>query len=886
MMNFLAATVTLLSLVVGWSAAAVEIVSCRAVHLKCEYLTNPLGIDASAPRLTWQLADKRRGANQKAYQVFVSKDSSALLTNKNLVWNSGKVLSDSSLVTYKGGRLHSRTRYYWRVIVWDKDGVKASPSAVASFETAIFDLSGWRGKWISDGKDINDKSSPYFRKSFSIAKKVKRARVYVASLGYYELSINGRKVGDHMLDPGYTRFDKRLLYVTYDITPFISKENCFGILLGNGWFNEQSKAVWYFDKAPWRRRPQVLINAYLEFEDGTVEELVTDESWKTSESPIVFNNIYSGEYYDARREQQNWDTYSFNDTNWKKVKIAPPAASLLKAQALPPIRVTKEIEPVSFKKITDSHYLFDMGQNFAGISRLVIKGDSGTVVTLKHGEVIGKNGLLDNGEIGRHYRFEDKTERAQTDKYILRGGEEESYSQRFTYHGYRYVEVTLNKPAELGKKSLKGLVLHTDVKKAASFTCSNDLLNRIYEAGMWTYLSNLHSVPTDCPQREKNGWTADGHIGAETGLMNFDAILAYEKWIADFHDEQRESGEVPGIVPTSGWGYDWGNGPAWDSALLLIPYYLYQYYGDDQLIRKYYDNYKRYVDYLTFRSSNNLVNFGLGDWLPYKTKTPVELTSSAYYFKDTVLMALYANIIGKQADYLHYSKLAESIKLALNKKYLDEQNSVYDNGSQTALSAALYQQFVPAGFQSKVADALAKEVRKTNHLDVGLLGSKYLLNALSDNGYADLAYTVATQTTKPSWGYWLVNGETAFLESWDLNLSRNHIMLGEVVPWMHRTLAGINIDPVLPGYKHILIKPNFIDDLSYVKATKETLHGTIISEWKRKGSSIDFQLTIPPNTTASVFLPLKPGQKALLDGKRANNKPMKLLAGQYKIAVQ
>jgi alpha-L-rhamnosidase len=864
---------------------------CLPVALKCEYSINPLGIDAANPRFSWQLQDERRGAVQKAYQVQVGTDSGTLLQGRADAWNSGKITTDkTNNIQYGGVALLSRKKYYWRVLIWDKEGKPMPASAIASFETGLFSLTEWKGQWISDTNNINYKPAAYFCKTFTAASKIKKANAYICGLGYYELSLNGKKVGDHMLDPGYTRYDKTILYLTYDITNALRQnENAIGVLLGNGWYNEQSKAVWYFDKAPWRDRPKFLLNIYVEYENGNKEMIVTDKSWKTAASPIVFNNIYSGEYYDARLEQTGWNKPGFDYSKWKNAIQCLPAAGKLTAQMMPPVRITSEIKPISVKKINDTLYVADMGQNFAGFSRLTVSGDKGTNISLKHGEdLTGAGGTrLNQQHISVHYRFEDSTELAQTDKFILKGEGMETFTQHFTYHGYRYIEISSDKPLILNENNITGLVAHTDFQRIGSFSCSNELLNRIYKAGIWSYISNAFGIPTDCPHREKNGWTGDGHISAEIGLYNFDAILFYEKWINDFADEQRAAGDIPGIVPTSGWGYSFGNGPVWDAALLFIPNYIYDYYGDDYVVRKYYNNYKKYLDYLQFRADDNIQHIGLGDWSPYKSKTPVELTSSAYYSLMASTMAKFAGIVGNKNDVKKYNELATRIKTSVNDKLLDKVTGVYANGTQTAFSTVLCQDMVPADLKAKVTENLVKAVEQNNnHLDVGMIGSKYLLNALTENGRTDIAYKIATQRTLPSWGWWLEQGETTFQEDWKGGPSRNHIFLGEIVAWFYKALGGINIDHSNPGYKNIIIKPNFPDSLYAVQASTQTVHGTVSVEWKKYNGNINVTVAIPANSTAAVYLPVIAGKKLYESGKLvANNNEIRYTSTEKGLAV-
>lgn len=828
----------------------------KPIELKCEYLEQPLGIDAARPRFSWLLNDPRNGAIQTAYQIMVASDSILLLSNQPDVWTTSRLDSRSTNnILYTGPTLQSRTKYYWWVVVWDKDNIQSSPSSISSFETGIFSLTEWKGSFITDRKDIQYKPAPYFRKSIIVKNGLKKARAYICGLGYYELSINATKVGDHFLDPGYTRFDKTALYVTYDVTDYLkSNQNTLGVILGNGWYNDQSASEWDFDKAPWRGRPKFILNLYLEYEDGTTELIVTDDTWKTSDSPVISNNIYSGEVIDARLEKQGWDISGYEDSAWKNAKNTSPPAGRLTAQKMPAIKLLDVIKPITRNQIDATTIVFDLGQNIAGISHLKVKGMKGTVVYVRHGERLDTLGRLKNEHIDKYYTPTDSLQLNQRDVYILKGDGVEEFSIRFSYHGFRYVEVKSNNPVSI--VDLYGQVAHTDLENIGSFECSNQTLNKIWKATNWSYLSNMHSIPTDCPHREKNGWTGDAHVACEFGLLNYDGILFYENWIREFANEQRLSGELPGIIPTSGWGYAWGNGPTYDAAIILIPWYVYLYYGDDSLIKLYYENYKRYVDYLRFRSKNNLVNFGLGDWNHWETETPVEFMASSYYYVCANLLSVFASLNEKKEDELLYANLAIEIKDAINAKYLDKEKYQYANGSQAALSTALYWGIVPAEIKGDIANSLIKAIEKSeNHLDVGLLGSKTLLDAAGKKD-AEVAYKVAAQETKPSWGWWFKNGATTLHEDWESGSSLNHIMFGEVSAWMVKCLAGLNPDSSAVGFRNIIIKPHFVKDLSFVKASFQSVNGLIKSEWERKGGKIILNLLIPANSTATLYLPI------------------------------
>ncbi|QIK53049.1 family 78 glycoside hydrolase catalytic domain [Dysgonomonas sp. HDW5B] len=853
-------------------------------NLQCEHLDNPLGIDSPSPRLTWRIAQTEKA--QTAYQIMVSTDSIKLANNKADMWDTGKIDADSCLVTYKGDSLKPFTKYYWKVTVWNEKDTQSKPSDITSFETGLISSSNWAGKWISDGQDVSYKPTFYFRKDVNLDKnkKIKSARAYITAAGLYELSINGLKVGDRMLDPMYTRFDKRNLYSTLDITSLLQNgANTFGVILGNGWYNHQSTAVWDFDKAHWRGRPKFLINIRLNYEDGTSETIVSDESWKIHESPILFNSIYTAEHYDARKEIEGWNMPGLDTSEWLPAVIAQAPSPLIVSQQLYPIRITERLEPTKIDKKNDTCYVFSFAKNIAGIIEIRVQGDKDTELRIKHSERLYPDGRADMSNIDVHYRPTDNSDPFQTDIFILKGGGiKETFSPKFNYKGFQYVEVTSSKPIDLSKESITALELHSDVPQIGSIKSSNPTLDKIWEVANNSYLSNLFGYPTDCPQREKNGWTGDSHIAIETGLYSYDAITIYEKWMNDFKDEQKPNGVLPSIVPTHGWGYDWGNGPDWTSAVAIIPWEVYLFYGDIHLLHSMYGNIKRYVDHIASISPHGTTDWGLGDWVPVKTVSNKELTSSLYYYKDVTILAHAAKMFGRKHDYEHYTRLAKKISNAINKKFLNTETGIYCSGSQTELAAPLYWGVVPEELKSKVAENLYKKVEEDNfHIDTGILGAKALLHALSENGYADAAYTIAAQETYPSWGWWIVNGATTLYENWNIDaendISMNHIMFGDINAWMYKALGGLFPDENKAGFKHIQLRPNFVKGLDQFEAKHTSPYGEIVSSWTRRtDKQIIYHVVIPANTSATLHLPKN------IEG----DKTMDLSAGTYNLELR
>ncbi|MDR1982101.1 MAG: glycoside hydrolase family 78 protein [Tannerellaceae bacterium] len=876
------------------------------VNLRCEYLVGPLGIDVPSPRLSWQVEDARHGARQTAYRLVVGTDSAAVADGKGDVWDTRKVTSDRILVPYTGGQLAPFTRYFWSVTTWDQEGVESRPT-VAFFETGMMEVNNWKGAWISDGQhldgnDIHVKPAPYFRKEFNAPKQVKSARAYIAVAGLYELYINGEKIGNHRLDPMFTRFDRRNLYVTYDVTEQLQRgKNAVGVLLGNGWYNLQSTAVWYFDRAPWRDRPTFCMDLRITYEDGSEETLSTERDWKTDLSPLIFNSIYTAEHYDARLEQPGWDLPGFDDSKWKNAILRAAPSQQIVAQQLHPVRNVEKVTPTACTQVNDHTWIFNLGRNISGVSQLRVTGASGTEIRLKHTEIQRPDGSLYMKNLDAHYRPTDDSDPFATDMFILSGKGEEVFMPKFNYKGFQYVEVSSSQPLTLTKEALTGWFMHSDVPPAGQVETSNPLINRIWWATNNSYLSNLFGYPTDCPHREKNGWTGDGNIAIETGLYNFDGITVYEKWLADHRDEQQPNGVFPNIIPSSGWGYHWANGLDWTSTIAIIPWEIYRFYGDIRLLADSYESIRRYVDHVSDLYPSGLTDWGLGDWISVKSQTPVQFTSTIYYYVDATILARAARLLGKSEDVAKYTALAEKIKTVFNDTYLNRETGIYGQGVQTELSAPLQWGIVPEDMRDQVAANLARRVAAdNNHVDVGLLGTKAILNALSENGYADLAYTLAAQDTYPSWGYWIAHDQaTTLYEIWPAigtaeEASLNHIMFGEIGAWFYKALGGIHPDPEQPGFKNTILKPNFVKGLAYASVTFESPYGTIESKWAWKKKHVFYRVTVPANATADLYLP--PGYQIvkarLTDGKTVVSLPetgkgvYQLVAGHYELEIK
>ena len=825
-------------------------------ELKCENIPVPVGVDTQTPRLSWKLPLLEEDSINRV-EIWLSTDSTQLSGRQSGYWNKS-IIGAPIRVSYDGQPLDSYTTYYWKIGYQTSSKQKTTFSPISSFTTGCLSSDNWKGKWITDKHDITYRPAPYYRKSFQLDKTIEQALLTIASAGLHELSVNGQRAGNHFLDPMYTHFDKRILSVTHDVTSLLSMgENVIGVQLGNGWYNHQSTAVWFFDKASWRNRPKFTAQLHLRYTDGTTEYLGTDSTWQTTDSPVIFNSIYTAEHYDAQKELAGWDSPGFNATGWYHAQETESPTETIKSQVMHPIRETARYTATQCKKINDSCYVYHFPKNIAGVTELKVKGKKGTKLRLKHGELLDKNGMVNMANIDYHYRPTDDSDPFQTDIVIL-SGKQDRFMPKFNYKGFQFVEVSSSAPIQLSGENLIAVEMHSDVPAIGYWSSSSDLLNKIWKATNSSYLANLFGYPTDCPQREKNGWTGDAHIAIETGLYNFDGISIYEKWMNDFIDNQREAGEISGIIPSSGWGYGEWPGPVWDAAMFIIPNALYNYYGETRSIENLYPTMLRYLDYLKAKEKDGgYLTFGLGDWVYWKSTTNNTYTSTAYYYLDYILMARFAGLLGKDAA--PYRQRADELKALVNRKFFNPETGVYAEGTQTAQAIALYLGIVPEGKEQLVADKLCEVVRANNHfLDFGLLGSKSVPAMLTRYGYVEDAMKMITKTEAPSWGYWVETmGYTTLPETWTLSpefrdASLNHVFMGDVSAWMMNQLAGINYDAVEPGFRHILITPHFVEGMDWVKGEYHSVRGLISSEWKREGGKVTLTVTIPSGCTADI----------------------------------
>ena len=824
-----------------------SILACSAPetigNLKCEQLTEPICIDTPAPAFTWNYTEAA-GAD------FVEAGSKVEIA-----------LSEDRLGSENVEALQPLTSYVWRVTAWNADSSKVLTSAVSRFETAMFSAADWKGKWISDGRCKDCESAPMLRKEFSVREGLAKARLYMSAAAYADVTINGERAFEARLEPGYTAYDKRNLYGAYDVTALLKPgDNCIGAVLGNGFYNEiKPVATWGFETAQWRGRARMIAELHLTYADGSVEVVATDDSWKTfSDGPWVHNNIYSGDAYDARREIPGWDKAGFEDGLWQQAKVVSAPSPLLTAQKMPAIEPVQRISPVAVRNWGDTLYVFDFGINLAGVCELSVRGEEGTRLAISHAEIQLEDGSLEDCNIACYFNPEPGYD-FQTDLYWLKGGDEaEVWRPSFTYHGFRYAEVRSDRPIKLDENSLTAIMMHTNLQSVGSFSSSNPLLNTIWEMARRTYLNNLYSIFTDCPQREKNGWTADNFLTTELGLLNFDAAPYFlNKWLLDVVDNIREDGRVSGIMPDWGWGYDDWIGPVWDSSIFSIAEYAYDYTGQTEHIKALWPVWKRYLEYLQTREEpDGLPTYGIGDWVYLNVATPTEFTTPCFYYKDWCVMARFAPMMGE--DPAPYEAKAAAVRGAINAKWFHPETNLYANGSQAAQGIALYLGIAPEGTQQAIADNLAASIRDNGgFLEFGSMGSKTVPRMLTKYGHLQTAYEMAAKEDSPCWGGWIKNGLTTLPETWVLRAdwrdsSLDHAFLGDIAAWYVSDLAGIRAGA--PGFSHIVFAPHFPDALDYVSASYDSIRGRIESSWERSGGSIQINVTVPVGCTAEIIL--------------------------------
>ena len=842
--------------------------SLHVERLRCEYVKNPIGMNVARPRLSWELSSSQNAARQTAYRILVSDSREKLRLNKGDFWDSGKVLSGrTSQIVYAGRPLPARQRVFWKVRVWDQKDRPSEWSPIAFWEMGL-SSSDWQAKWI--GKHLGkirhpQKKNPafYFRKVFRLSQQPKTARLYISGLGYEVGFLNGKKISDHVLSPNHTNYSSRndrafpekrvgnmasrVLYETFDVTPLLKPgENVLTVILGNGWFFQNERE----EDLPFSYgTPRLLAQLEIRDAQGKTQVVATDASWKVNTGPIVHNGIYSGEIYDARRERPGWKQPGFDDSHWEPaILVSAPDGKLL-GQISPPDRVTRTLRPESLRKIDRKTYRYDFGQMLSGWARLHVSGQKGDSLDLRFVE--------DSG-----------TTYGQRDLYICGGRSPETWEPRFTWHGFRYVDVR-NAPFPMKLENLEARVVNTDVDSSGEFVCSNHLFNRILKNYRWTQLGNIHGgVPSDCPHRERRGYTGDGQISAPAALWNFDMAAFYTKWANDIDDAQnKKTGYVPYTAPYQSGG----GGVAWGSAMVLIPWDVYLFYGDQRILKTHYPAIKMFLNYLTRqRDAAGLIREpDLGEWVPpAPTEIPASLVSTAYFYHDLRLAARMAKFLGKSEDAAEFEQLAKTTRRAFNKAYFHPAKNSYSIGRQGANVFALGFGLVPDSLQKAVFGTLVQHLRETGyHFDTGMMGTPLLLEVLTRFSRPDLAYALMNQKDFPSFGNEIEHGATTLWETWDGAASHSHPMFGGVCAWFYQALAGLRPDPEAPGFSHVLVAPQPVRNLTFVRVSYHSIHGPIQSAWSLKNGDLTLSLTLPANTSATVSVPAKSGDAVRVKGK-------------------
>lgn len=825
--------------------------------LRCEGVSSPLGVEQAQPRFSWKIATDRQGYRQAAYQIQVRKDGKT-------VWDSRKVASDQSVdVCYRGPKLQAATHYEWRMRCWGNVGKQTGWSTWQTFATGLPDEADWQqAQWIAMERDASEVHRlPLLRKTFSAPKAVRRATAYVCGLGHFDLFINGQKVGNHFLDAGWTKYDKEALYVTFDATPHLRQgNNALGVMLGNGFYYIPRER--YFKLLADYGAPKLRLLLRMEYEDGSTEDVVSDTTWRVAPSPIVYSSIYGGEDYDATQAAEGWATTAFDDAQWQQA-VATQYDGKLHAQMATPVIVRQEIPVKKIFKNSQGHWIYDLGQNFSGIISVSMKAARGRQIVFRPAELLKADSTVNQRASGQPYYF----------SYRADGSGVEQWQPQFSYYGFRYVQVEGAVPD--GEENPDGLPvltaltgLHTSnaAEEAGSFTCSNPLMNQIHTLIDWAIRSNMQSVLTDCPHREKLGWIEQVHLMQPSLCYRYNLQALYAKILQDMETSQRPDGCIPSITPEyTRFADGFEDSPEWGSAFIISPWYAYLIYGDTTLIRRHYPAMKRYLDYLTSRSDNGIVAYGLGDWFDIGPQRPgpAQLTSNgvtatAIYYYDITLMEKMAVLLGYEDDTRQYARLASTVKAAFRKAFVSPDTYMVERNSQTANAIALFTGLLDEAEAAQALQHLIADIQQRgNALTAGDIGFRYVLASLAANGRSDVVYDMNTRSDVPGYGWQLVHGATALTESWQAygSVSNNHFMLGHLMEWLYAWLGGIRQQENSTGFRNILIAPQIVGDITSASTSYQSPYGEINCTWKLDDGRLILKATIPPNTDAKILLP-------------------------------
>ena len=890
----------LITILLCFAATTVAQNISTVFNLTCDHEDSPIGIDNETPRFSWQINSQSRNFEQSAFQLLVADSKEALEAGTGNIWDSGKVNESSSiLVPFAGKKLESGKNYYWKVKIWDRSGNASTWSKASRFGMGLLTEKDWgAAQWIALEKDRKDAyfpvgihapnvvkdydekkagkyMMPQFRKEFATKKSIKSATVFISGLGHFDMFINGNKVGDNFLDPGWTKYDKCALYVSFDITDqLVQGDNTIGVMLGNGFYNIPHER--YIKMLTSYGAPKMKMFMKIKYSDGSTQDIVSDSGWKVTESPVTFSSIYGGEDYDATKEHDGWMLAGFNDKSWSKPVVADYKTALLSQRAAP-LKVRDRLPTVRLLQTARGEWVYDLGQNFSGIIELKVKGKNGNEnlaagaggkaerqsVKFIPAELLNPDSSVNQSASGYPFYF----------KYTPKGSDVEQWRPQFTYYGFRYVQiegaVPVGKPNPDNLPEIIDIVgLHTcnSAEEVGSFNCSNDMFNRIYSLIDWSMRSNMASVITDCPHREKLGWLEVAHLMQYSFQYRYDVARLYEKKMMDMRSTQAANGFIPTIAPEL-VEFEGGfrDTPEWGSAFIISPWYVYLWYGDRSLIEKYYPDMRRYLDYLTSKAKNHIISYGLGDWYDIGPKNPgyAQLTSNgvtatAIYYYNTTIMQKIALLLGENDDAEKYGKLLVEIKKAFNDKFWNKSTLKYDRDSQTANAIALYTGLTDDTNREQAFENLKADIRgRNNALTAGDVGYRYVLRALESNDASDIIYDMNCKYDVPGYGWQLAHGATSLTESWQAYgfVSNNHCMLGHLMEWLFGGLGGIRQDQNSTAYKNIVFKPEVVGDIREVNVSHKSPYGVVRSEWKDGEDAFTLRVEVPANSFASVYLP-------------------------------
>lgn len=886
---------------VGLQAQDFPAPGLRVTDLRCEYRIAPIGIAEPAPALSWQLQSGKRNVTQTAYRILVADRQELLEKNTGNIWDSEKVMSAASIqVKYAGKPLEAARTYYWKLMVWDNQGQTSAWSTPTRWQMGLPAKEDWKqAQWIAynaipdslinplpiDGakdKGRNNNILPLLRREFTINKPVAKATVFISGLGHFEMHLNGEKAGDHFLDPGWTKYDREALYVGFDVTAALKPgANALGVLLGNGFYYIPAIKERYRKLRSAFGYPKMICRLVLEYEDGSTENIVSDDRWKACPGPIRFSSIFGGEDYDARLEQPGWDAPAFNDRSWQQALVVegPP---VLNPQMAEPLKVFENFSPVKVTGLKNGDWVYDLGQNASGIISLKVQGNRGDTVRIYPGELLTSEGAVSQRSSGGPYYFQ----------YILKGGDTETWQPRFIYYGFRYLQVkgieSAGSPGIAGRNlsdsrgtaehayllEIKGLHTRNAAAGVGGFSCSDTLFNRIYTLIDWAIRSNMASVFTDCPHREKLGWLEEVHLMGSSIRYNYDIANLAKKTVTDMQYSQLPNGLVPEIAPEY-VHFTWGgnmfrDSPEWGSSSIIVPWYLYKWYGDARVLAQAYPMMQQYIQYLQTQSKNHILSQGLGDWYDLGPKPPgvsqlttMGVTGTAIYYYDLTILEQIARKLNKAVDAAHYKQLAAQVKKAFNETFFNKKTRQYATGSQTSNAMAIFMGLVEPRYKASVLENLIKDIQsRDNALTAGDIGYRYVLRVLEAAGRSDVIYDMNSRSDVPGYGFQLAKGATSLTESWQATAvnSNNHLMLGHLMEWFYSGLCGIREEEGSIAFSHIKIHPEPVGDIQEAKGSYYSPYGLISSQWKKQDGHFELEVEVPPNTRAVIYLPVKKGR--------------------------